>query len=126
MTTKRQASEGVAATLQGAGEGMRPVSYSALNPDAVGDHSANDIELVLDVPVQMTVELGRVRMPIRQLLSLGPGAVVELDIQAGEPLDVLINGCLVAKGDVVVVHERHAIRLTEIVTPAERVRRLNR
>ncbi len=105
---------------------LRNLSYAPLRADDAGQGSANDIEMVMDVPVQLTVEIGRVRMSIRELLTLGPGAVVELDAQAGQPLDVLINGCLVAQGDVVVANDVYAIRLTEIVTPAERMRRLNR
>jgi flagellar motor switch protein FliN len=126
MSSERLPTEPPAMPAAAAADAVRAVSYDALQPESVVGSSANDIELVLDVPVQMTVELGRVRMSIRQLLALGPGAVVALDRQSGEALDVLINGCLVAQGDVVVVNDRYAIRLTEIVTPAERMRRLNR
>lgn len=86
----------------------------------------NDINLILDIPVQLTVELGRKRIPIKQILELAQDSVIELDALAGEPMDVLVNGCLIAQGDVVVVNERFGIRLTDIVTPSERVRRLNR
>ncbi len=86
----------------------------------------NDIELVLDIPVQLTVELGRTRVAIKNILQLAQGSVIELDGLAGEPLDVLVNGCLVAQGEVVVVGERFGIRLTDIITPSERVRKLNR
>ncbi len=88
--------------------------------------TANDINLVLDIPVQMTVELGRTRIPIKQILQLAQGSVVELDGLAGEPMDVLVNGCLIAQGEVVVVNEKFGIRLTDIVTPSERIRKLNR
>jgi len=83
------------------------------------------IGLILDIPVQVTVELGRTKLPIRSLLQLGQGSVVELDGLAGEPMDVLVNGCLIAQGEVVVVNEKFGIRLTDIVTPAERLRRLS-
>ena len=86
----------------------------------------NDIELVLDIPVQLTVELGRTRVPIKKILQLSQGSVIELDGLAGEPLDVMVNGCLIAQGEVVVVGERFGIRLTDIITPSERIRKLNR
>jgi flagellar motor switch protein FliN/FliY len=86
----------------------------------------NDIDLVVDVPVQVTVELGRAKMQIRNLLALSYGSVIELDMLAGEPLEVVVNGCLIAQGEVVIVNDRYGIRLTEIVTPAERLRKINR
>ena len=87
---------------------------------------AQDIDLVLDIPVLLTVELGRTKLPIRHILQLAQGSVVELDGLAGEPMDVLVNGCLIAQGEVVVVNEKFGIRLTDIITPAERIRKLNR
>jgi flagellar motor switch protein FliN/FliY len=86
----------------------------------------SDIDLVLDIPVSLTVELGRTRIPIKHILQLAQGSVIELEAMAGEPMDVLVNGCLIAQGEVVVVNEKFGIRLTDIVTPSERVRRLNR
>ena len=94
------------------------------SPNAVG--AVNDIDLILDIPVQLTVELGRTKIPIRHILQLAQGSVVELDGLAGEPMDVLVNGCLIAQGEVVVVNEKFGIRLTDIVTPSERMRKLNR
>ena len=85
-----------------------------------------DIDRVLDVPVQLTAELGRTRITIKSLLQLSPGSVVELDGLAGEPMDVFINGYLIAQGEVVVVNEKFGIRLTDIVMPAERIQKLNR
>ena len=84
----------------------------------------NDIEMILDIPVKMTVELGRTKIAIRNLLQLAQGSVVELDGLAGEPMDVLVNGCLIAQGEVVVVNDKFGIRLTDIITPAERIRKL--
>ena len=81
---------------------------------------------MLDIPVNVTVELGRAKMQIRNLLALSYGSVVELDVLAGEPLDVMVNGCLIAQGEVVIVNDRYGIRLTDIVTPTERLRKLNR
>lgn len=85
-----------------------------------------DIERVLDVPVQLTAELGRTRITIKSLIQLAPGSVVELDGLAGEPMDVFINGYLIAQGEVVVVNDKFGIRLTDIVTPSERIQKLNR
>lgn len=86
----------------------------------------NDIDFILDIPVQLTVELGRTKIAIKNLLQLAQGSVVELDGLAGEPMDVLVNGCLIAQGEVVVVNEKFGIRLTDIITPAERIRKLNK
>ncbi len=83
-----------------------------------------NLELILDVPLGVSVELGRVRMPVRQLLSLTAGSVIELAKLAGEPLDVLINGRPVARGEAVMVNEKFGVRLTEIVSQSERVERL--
>jgi flagellar motor switch protein FliN/FliY len=80
----------------------------------------------MDIPVQLTVELGRTRLPIRTLVQLAQGSVVELERLAGEPLDVLVNGCLIAQGEVVVVNEKFGIRLTDVIGPDERLRRLQR
>lgn len=85
-----------------------------------------DIQMVLDIPVQLSVELGRTRVPIKYILQLAQGSIVELDALAGEPMDVLINGYLIAQGEVVVVNDKFGIRLTDIVTPSERMRRLSR
>ena len=86
----------------------------------------NDIDMILDIPVQMTVELGRTKIAIRNLLQLAQGSVVELDGLAGDGMDVLVNGCLIAQGEVVVVNDKFGIRLTDIITPSERIRKLNR
>lgn len=87
---------------------------------------SNDIDFILDIPVQLTVELGRTKISIKNLLQLAQGSVVELNGMAGAPMDVLINGCIVAQGEVVVVNEKFGIRLTDIITPTERIRKLNR
>lgn len=85
---------------------------------------ARRLDLLLDVPLEITVELGRARMTIQDLLGLGPGAVVELDKLAGESLDILVNGRLVARGEAVVVNEKFGARITDIVSPTERLARL--
>ena len=89
-------------------------------------NTPNDIDFILDIPVQLTVELGRTKIAIKNLLQLAQGSVVELDGMAGEPMDVLVNGCLIAQGEVVGVNDKFGIRLTDIITPAERIRKLNR
>ena len=99
--------------------------FPNLSPDAA-QPAANNLDLILDIPVQLNVELGRTKIAIRNLLQLAQGSVVELDGLAGQPMDVLVNGCLIAQGEVVVVNDKFGIRLTDIISPAERLRRLNR
>ncbi len=83
-----------------------------------------NLDVILDVPVTLSLEVGRSRLPIRSLLQLNQGSVVELERAAGDPLDVFVNGTLVAHGEVVVVNEKFGIRLTDVVSPAERIRKL--
>jgi flagellar motor switch protein FliN/FliY len=85
-----------------------------------------DLDMILDIPVQLEVQLGRTRIAIKNLLQLAQGSVVELDGVAGDPMDVMVNGCLIAQGEVVVVNDKFGIRLTDVITPAERIRKLNR
>jgi flagellar motor switch protein FliN/FliY len=100
--------------------------FPQMGATGAGGPGRQDIDMILDIPVQLTVELGRTRIPIKHILQLAQGSVIELDALAGEPMDVLVNGCLIAQGEVVVVNDKFGIRLTDIVTPSERVRRLNR
>src|SRR6185369_6793135 len=100
-------------------------SFANFTPTG-GAGPGNDINMILDIPVQLTVELGRTRIPIKNILQLAQGSVVELDALAGEPMDVLVNGYLIAQGEVVVVNDKFGIRLTDIVTPSERMRRLSK
>ena len=97
-----------------------------MTTEAPVEEAATDVNLdvILDVPVTLSMEVGRTRIPIRNLLQLNQGSVVELDRAAGEPLDVFVNGTLVAHGQVVVVNEKFGIRLTDVVSPAERIRKL--
>lgn len=99
-------------------------SFSASGPNA--ETPMRDINMVLDIPVQLSVELGRTKVSIKHILQLGQGSVVELDALAGEPMDVLVNGYLIAQGEVVVVNDKFGIRLTDVVTPSERLRRINK
>ena len=106
-------------------ESVAPAAFANFAPTA-GASTANDINMILDIPVQLTVELGRTRIPIKHILQLAQGSVVELEALAGEPMDVLVNGYLIAQGEVVVVNDKFGIRLTDIVTPSERMRRLSK
>lgn len=101
---------------------------SVFKPLDKGAPSGNmrDLEMIMNIPVKLTVELGRTRITIKQLLELAQGSVIELEGLAGEPMDILINGYLIAQGEVVVVDDKYGIRITEIITPSERVQKLNR
>lgn len=103
-----------------------PAVTSPASPATAAAQALRDVQLdvILDVPVTLSLEVGRTRLPIRSLLQLNQGSVVELERGAGEPLDVFVNGTLVAHGQVVVVNEKFGIRLTDVVSPAERIRKL--
>jgi len=101
-----------------------PAQFTQLQSDdtTVGDEL--NLDLILDVPVTLSLEVGRARLPIRNLLQLNQGSVVELERGAGESLDVFVNGTLIAHGEVVVINDRFGVRLTDVVSPSERIRRL--
>ncbi len=112
-----------------AAAGATPAAQPAVFEQLGGGMNApapQGFDMIMDIPVSLTVELGRTKISIRNLLQLAHGSVVELDGLAGEPMDVLINGTLIAQGEVVVVNEKFGIRLTDIITPQERIRKLNR
>lgn len=111
-----------------ASAGVAPAAFASLTPEpgSTAPVAGNDINRILDIPVQLSVELGRTRIPIKHILQLAQGSVVELDALAGEPMDVLVNGTLLAQGEVVVVNDKFGIRLTDIITPQERMRKLNK
>jgi len=92
--------------------------------DALNKLKVQNLDFILDIPLKVTVELGRTEVIIKDLLQLGQGSVLELDKLAGEPLEILVNGKLVAKGEVVVVNEKFGIRLTDIISPIERIETL--
>ena len=117
--------DSVASEVTAAAETVAPAAFTNFAPTGVAG-AGNDITMILDIPVQLTVELGRTRIPIKHILQLAQGSVVELDALAGEPMDVLVNGFLIAQGEVVVVNDKFGIRLTDIVTPSERMRRLSK
>ena len=116
----------VASEVASAIEQAAPAQFANFASSAPASGAGNDLNMILDIPVQLTVELGRTRIPIKNILQLAQGSVVELETLAGEPMDVLVNGYLIAQGEVVVVNEKFGIRLTDIVTPSERMRRLSR
>jgi flagellar motor switch protein FliN/FliY len=115
-----------ATEVTGPADTVAPAAFTNFSPAIAGPAAGNDINMILDIPVQLTVELGRTRIPIKNILQLAQGSVVELETLAGEPMDVLVNGYLIAQGEVVVVNDKFGIRLTDIVTPSERMRRLSR
>lgn len=101
----------------------KKATMSELRDDSIPSSDVN-LDVVLDIPVSISMEIGRTKISIRNLLQLNQGSVVELDRLAGEPMDVLVNGTLIARGEVVVVNEKFGIRLTDIISPAERVKKL--
>jgi flagellar motor switch protein FliN/FliY len=102
----------------------QPAQFDPLHDSAGAADSDLNLDVILDVGVTLSMEVGRVRIPIRNLLQLSQGSVVELDRLAGEPLDVFVNGTLIAHGEVVMVNEKFGVRLTDVVSPAERIRKL--
>lgn len=104
-----------AAPMEEFGEGSAP---------RTADGKAPDLDVILDIPVTISMEVGNTEIPIRNLLQLNQGSVIELDRLAGEPLDVLVNGTLIAHGEVVMVNDKFGIRLTDVISPGERIKRL--
>ena len=115
LTEQRSGGESVA---------RAPLDELVADPAAGDGDGEVNLDVILDIPVTLSLEIGRTRIAIRNLLQLNQGSVVELDRLAGEPMDVLVNGTLVAHGEVVVVNDRFGIRLTDVVSPSERVRKL--
>ena len=124
------AAMGEQAAADGAGAASAAAQTAAVFEELTGTGekaaAPQGFDMILDIPVNLTVVLGRTRISIRNLLQLAHGSVVELEGMAGEPMDVLVNGTLIAQGEVVVVNEKFGIRLTDIITPQERIRKLNR
>jgi flagellar motor switch protein FliN len=104
----------------------QPAEMANLKPEApdAGANRELNLDVVLDIPVTLSMEVGRSRVSIRNLLQLSQGSVVELERATGEPLDVFVNGTLIAHGEVVVVNDKFGIRLTDVISPAERIRKL--
>jgi flagellar motor switch protein FliN len=101
-----------------------PVAFEELKSDYNKTTANPELEVILDIPVTISMEVGRTSITIRNLLQLNQGSVIELDRLAGEPLDVLVNGTLIAHGEVVVVNEKFGIRMTDVISPAERIKKL--
>ena len=120
------AEQASSAMFAGSNPPAAKAQFEQLSPSGIPPGAPNNIEMILDIPVNLTVELGRTKLAIRSLLQLAQGSVVELDGLAGEPMDVLVNGCLIAQGEVVVVNDKFGIRLTDIISPSERIRRLHK
>jgi flagellar motor switch protein FliN len=97
--------------------------FDALKADAAVGPDLN-LDVILDVPITLALEVGRARVPIRSLLQLNPGSVIQLERNTGDPLDLYVNGTLIAHGEVVVINDRFGVRLTDVISPAERIRRL--
>jgi flagellar motor switch protein FliN/FliY len=112
----------MAAAMAAAMEGKSSSSSSAAPEPNSG---SPDMDVILDIPVQLAMEVGSTTISIRNLLQLNKGSVIELDRLAGEPLDVLVNGTLIAHGEVVVVNEKFGIRMTDVISPSERIKKLN-
>ncbi len=104
--------------------GVAAAGFDNLEDNSSSSNDDINMDVILDIPVKLSMEIGRTSVNIRSLLQLNQGSVIELDRMAGEPLDVLVNGTLIAHGEVVVVNEKFGIRLTDVVSPAERVKKL--
>ncbi|CAO1664409.1 flagellar motor switch protein FliN [Salinicola sp. NYA28a] len=124
--TIEEATKPTATAGSGEAQSAEAGVFQSFDQGSGNTREARDLAVVMDIPVKLSVELGRTRITIKQLLELAQGSVVELDGLAGEPMDIMINGYLVAQGEVVVVDDKYGIRITEIVTPSERVQKLNR
>ena len=109
-----------------AGGGAKPAAFAELKsePKFKPSEGAPDLDVILDIPVRISMEVGSTEISIRNLLQLNQGSVIELDRLAGEPLDVLVNGTLIAHGEVVVVNEKFGIRMTDVISPSERIKKL--
>jgi len=100
----------------------KPASFNTLKTESAG--TVANLDMILDIPVTISVEIGRTRMLVNELLQLGQGTVVELEKLAGEPMEILVNGKLIARGEAVVVNEKFGVKLTDIVSPSERINKL--
>ena len=129
MAEQAQVEAQAAKATNGGPAAKAPKAGTPVPPKPLKDQGGSmgedvNLEVVLDIPVTLAMEIGRTRMPIRNLLQLHQGSVVDLERLVGEPMDVLVNGTLIAHGEVVVINEKYGIRLTDVISPAERVRKL--
>lgn len=119
--------EGGESAAEAEDQGVRTAPMEEFGADQGGlGGESPDIDVILDIPVTISMEVGNTQIPIRNLLQLNQGSVIELDRLAGEPLDVLVNGTLIAHGEVVMVNEKFGIRLTDVISPGERIKRLQK
>ena len=125
VTDNGQAESGVEQG-QASGKDYEPAEFDGVNNESATRPQAGDanLDVILDIPVTLSMEIGRTRVSIQELLQLASGSVVELDRMAGDPLDVLVNGTLVARGEVVVVNDKFGVRLNDVISPADRVQTL--
>lgn len=108
----------------GAAQTAQSDDLPEFSASATAGKSNPDLEMILDIPIRLSMEVGNTQISIRDLLQLGQGSVIELDRLAGEPLDVLVNGTLIAHGEVVVVNDKFGIRMTDVISPSERIKKL--
>jgi flagellar motor switch protein FliN/FliY len=116
--------EDAASKQEAVDDGVKSAELQQLDGEGIVSDEEVNLDVILDVPVDISMEIGRTEISIRNLLQLNQGSVVELDRLAGEPLDVLVNGTLIAHGEVVVVNEKFGIRLTDVISAAERIKKL--
>lgn len=123
-TSEESTSEAVSDEPVDVGNPYQTAEFQDLEADSGGAAFSENIDIILDIPVTISMEIGRTIISIRNLLQLNQGSVIELDRLAGEPMDVMVNGTLIAHGEVVVVNEKFGIRLTDVISPTERVKKL--
>lgn len=123
MSDENNSGEAIADEFQQAEPAVERAGFDQLQDDG-GVNLSPELDVILDIPVTVSMEVGNTEITIRNLLQLNQGSVIELDRMAGEPLDVLVNGTLIAHGEVVVVNEKFGIRLTDVVSPSERIQKL--
>ena len=119
-----QSAADAAISNDSAGDSYEKAQFGQLMNEGQANVDEVNLDVILDIPVTLSVEIGRTRQTIRNLLQLNQGSVVELDRLAGEPMDVLVNGTMIAHGEIVVVNEKFGIRLTDVISAAERVKKL--
>jgi flagellar motor switch protein FliN/FliY len=119
-----QSAADAATSNSGADDSYEKAQFGQLSNEGKANVDEVNLDVILDIPVTLSVEIGRTRQTIRNLLQLNQGSVVELDRLAGEPMDVLVNGTMIAHGEIVVVNEKFGIRLTDVISAAERVKKL--
>lgn len=125
MEEQSEAESNATATKPGSDEGYEKAEFNELGSQQVAHGSSEpNLDVILDIPVTLSMETGRTEITINNLLQLSQGSVVELDRLAGEPMDVMVNGTLIAHGEVVVVDEKFGIRLTDVISPTERIKKL--